>query len=136
MKTKVMFLLLVMLLAVAAPVYGEFLVIPQAFEYLHHANVRLEYYGNGLLFIHGLTTTTEPVPIIDTVVILQQWNNGMWNDLKSYSTKSFDSTSAVVNEEVIVPRGYNYRLRGIHKVYYVGGSENTITFTGAVYAAF
>ena len=132
MSRKVIALMVVLLLLSFGTAMA-FEVVPMAYQYFRTGYVFISNEGNGTLFLSGETMAKQQVSVIEVTICLQQYKNGTWVDIWSDTATKLGASTVVINRSVTVPRGYNYRLRGIHSVYHQGVSESDISYTGPTY---
>ncbi|MBS4031604.1 MAG: hypothetical protein KGZ63_09315 [Clostridiales bacterium] len=76
----------------------------------------------------GETVAKQVVQSVNVVIYLQQYRNGQWVNIWSDKTTKFGSINATINKSVIAPRGYYYRLVGVHGVNHNGVYEMDISY--------
>lgn len=132
MTRKIVALVLVMLLlSVGTGMAFEF--EPMAYQYLRSGKVTLSNAGSGTLYVYGETLAKQVVSTVEVTVILQQYKNGAWVDVWSERAVRNNASSVNIDKIVAVPKGYYYRVYGIHSVSHAGVTETNHTLSGSVY---
>lgn len=103
-----------------------FEVTPMAYEYLLAGFTALDNRGNGSLSISGFTYAQEQVYRIEVTIYLQRYENGTWVNFWNDNTTRFNASTVNIDRYITVPKGYSYRIHGVHRVINNGVHETDI----------
>lgn len=87
--------------------------------------------GKGLLVAFGDTVGQQYVDTIKVAVIVEQWNavDKYWSQCYSWEANDINCLSISSTRTLNVPRGYYYRVRGIHSA----NSDRGYSYTDGIW---
>lgn len=97
--------------------------------YLKSGTSGISNAGNGKIVASGNTFTYSAVSTIKISVIVEQYKNGSWVSYTSWTASKSNAFSVSTSQKISVPRGYHYRVRGVHS----GGGEVVTSYTNGIY---
>lgn len=94
-------------------------------QYLQNGSSRIGKIGTGKIKVSATTIAQQQVATIKAAVVVERLVNGSWVSYTSWTATKSNAYSLVTAKEMIVPRGYYYRVRTVHVVNSDIGNSNT-----------
>ncbi len=107
---------------------GEMIPITKG-QYLQTGSSRIGQIGTGKIKVSATTIAQKKVSTIKTAVMVERLVNGSWLSYTSWTATKTDAYSLTTAKEMVVPRGYYYRVRTVH----VANSDVSNSNTNALY---
>ncbi|MEG1715843.1 MAG: DUF6147 family protein, partial [Lachnospiraceae bacterium] len=99
--------------------------------YLQYGSTAIAKSGKGILDAGGDSIGQRYVDTIKVAVIVEQWNavDKYWGQCYSWDASERNSLSVTTSRTLNVPRGYYYRVRGIHSA----NSDRGYSYTDGIW---
>lgn len=94
-------------------------------QYLQTGSSRIGLIGTGKIKVSCTTIAQQKVSTIKTAVMVERLVNGSWVSYTSWTATKSNAYSLVTAKEMVVPRGYYYRVWTTHIVNSDKGYSNT-----------
>lgn len=98
-------------------------------QYLQNGSSRIGKIGTGKIKVSATTIAQQQVSTIKAAVMIERLVNGSWLSYTSWTASRTNAYSLTTSKEMVVPRGYYYRVRTVH----VANSDVGNSNTGALY---
>lgn len=93
--------------------------------YLQTGSSSIGKIGTGKIKVSSTTIAQKQVATIKTAVMVERLVNGSWVSYTSWTATKSNAYSLVTAKEMVVPRGYYYRVCSYHYANSDIGSSNT-----------
>ncbi|MGI5901486.1 MAG: hypothetical protein ACOX7U_03295 [Desulfitobacteriia bacterium] len=140
MKKKFTVILLVAILAFLLPMQALAAEGPAIDDPIKPSWIAIDaYYNHFSINKYGLAklgTSVECNPNVNKIEItqkLQQYTNGRWVTIKSWTEVHLDSCIAIMERQWFVSRNYNYRMTSSASVYIDGTYIEYVSYTSPVH---
>lgn len=103
---------------------GEMIPITKG-QYLQNGSSSIGKIGTGKIKVSSTTIAQKQVATIKAAVMVERLVNGSWVSYTSWTATKSNAYSLVTAKEMVVPRGYYYRVCSYHYANSDIGSSNT-----------
>lgn len=103
---------------------GEMVHITKG-QYLQNGRSSIGKIGTGKIKVSATTNAQQQVATIKAAVMVERLVNGSWLSYTSWTVSRTNAYSLTTSKEMVVPRGYYYRVRTVHAANSDIGSSNT-----------
>ena len=102
-------------------------------EYLSYGTSAIKNLGAGNVNFNGDTICYRESDVVVVALSLQRMVGGNWRTYTTITGTEYNTWSASVGTTISVPKGYTYRVKGVHTAQ-KGSTVNSITtYTAGVY---
>lgn len=103
---------------------GEMIPITKG-QYLQNGRSSIGKIGTGKIKVSATTNAQQQVATIKAAVVVERLVNGSWLSYTSWTASRTNAYYLTTSKELVVPRGYYYRVRTLHVANSDIGSSNT-----------
>lgn len=103
---------------------GEMLPITKG-QYLQNGSSSIGKIGTGKIKVSATTNAQQQVATIKAAVMVERLVNGSWVSYTSWTVSRTNAYYLTTSKEMVVPRGYYYRVRTLHAANSDIGNSNT-----------
>lgn len=93
--------------------------------YLQTGSSSIGKIGTGKIKVSATTIAQKQVSTIKAAVMVERLVNGSWLSYTSWTVSKNNAYSLTTSKEMVVPRGYYYRVRTVHAANTDKGYSNT-----------
>ncbi|HIS30015.1 MAG TPA: hypothetical protein IAB44_00460 [Candidatus Limivivens intestinipullorum] len=102
-------------------------------QYLSYGIASIDNLGGGQVNFYGDTICYRDSDIVVVALSLQRLVGGSWRTYTTITDTSYNTWTASAGTTVTVPRGYSYRVKGVHTAQKGSTVESATTYTRDVY---
>lgn len=102
-------------------------------QYLSYGSSSINNVGNGKVEFTGNTMCYRESDVVVVAVSLQRLVGSNWQTYATRTGVSNNARSASVGDTVTVPKGYTYRVKGVHTAQKGSTVDSVTTYTDGVY---
>lgn len=102
-------------------------------QYLSYGTSAIQNLGSGQVKFNGDTMCYKESDIVVVAVSLQRLVGSTWKTYMTLTDTKYNTWTAYAGDTVTVPRGYSYRVKGVHTAQTGSIVESTTTYTRDVY---
>lgn len=103
---------------------GEMVPITKG-QYLQNGSSSIGKIGTGKIKVSATTNAQQQVATIKAAVMVERLVNGSWLSYTSWTVSRTNAYALTTSKEMVVPRGYYYRVRTVHVANSDIGNSNT-----------
>lgn len=103
---------------------GEMIPITKG-QYLQNGRSSIGKIGTGKIKVSATTNAQQQVATIKAAVVVERLVNGSWLSYTSWTVSRTNAYALTTSKEMVVPRGYYYRVRTVHVANSDIGNSNT-----------
>lgn len=103
---------------------GEMISITKG-QYLQNGSSSIGKIGTGKIKVSATTNAQQQVATIKAAVMVERLVNGSWLSYTSWTVSRNNVYYLTTSKEMVVPRGYYYRVRTVHVANSDVGNSNT-----------
>ena len=93
--------------------------------YLQTGSSSIGKIGTGKIKVSATTIAQKQVATIKAAVVVERLVNGSWLSYTSWTVSRTNAYALTTSKEMVVPRGYYYRVRTVHVANSDIGNSNT-----------
>ena len=102
-------------------------------QYLSYGTSTIENLGSGTVNFNGSTMCYRASDVVVVAVSLQRLVGGNWQTYTTRTGVTNNARSASAADTITVPRGYTYRVKGVHTAQKGSQVESVTTYTKGLY---
>lgn len=102
-------------------------------EYLSYGTSAIKNLGGGQVNFNGDTICYRESDVVVVALSLQRMVDGNWRTYTTISDTRYNARNAAAGTTVTVPKGYTYRVKGVHTAQKGSVVDSITTYTAGVY---
>lgn len=102
-------------------------------QYLSYGTAAIKNLGNGQVNFNGDTVCYRESDVVVVALTLQRLVDGKWIAYTTITDTRYNTRNAATGTTVTVPKGYYYRVKGVHTAQKGSTVDSTTTYTDGVY---
>lgn len=102
-------------------------------QYLSYGTAAIKNLGAGQVNFYGDTICYRDSDVVVVALSLQRLVGGNWRTYTTITDTRYNTWTASAGTTVTVPKGYSYRVKGVHTAQKGSIVDSVTTYTGDVY---
>lgn len=102
-------------------------------QYLSYGTSALKNLGAGQVNFYGDTVCYRESDVVVVALTLQRLVSGYWRSYSTITGTAYNTFATSTGTTITVPKGYYYRVKGVHTAQKGSTVDSTTTYTDGVY---
>ena len=102
-------------------------------QYLSYGSSGIANLGAGRVNFYGDTVCYRESDVVVVALTLQRLVNGYWRSYSTITGTAYNTFTTSTGTTITVPKGYYYRVKGVHTAQKGSTVDSTTTYTDGVY---